>query len=217
MRFLLFRFVFMAMIAVVVDVHMNAASAQNEVLVPEPEPIQPPENIDPNGLDEVPAEPSQDRLSELFGKLKKQTRPGPARATANLIWHEWIDSGSPTINLLMDRAAQAMRRKKTGLAEDLLDQVVVLQPEYAEGWNRRATLYFTLSDFSRSIADIRATLALEPRHFGALSGLAAILQRLNRQEEALETWYRVLEIYPANSAAQKAVIELEERLSGRRT
>ena len=114
MRFLLFRFVFMAMIAVTVDVHMNAASAQNEVLVPEPEPIQPPENIDPNGLDEVPAEPSQDRLSELFGKLKKQTRPGPARATANLIWQEWIDSGSPTINLLMDRAVEAMRRKKTG-------------------------------------------------------------------------------------------------------
>lgn len=217
MRFFAFKILLVVMLASGMASPPGHSWAQSEVLVPEPEPIQPPENIDPNGLDEVPAEPSQDRLSELFGKLKKQTRPGPARATAALIWQEWIDSGSPTINLLMSRAGEAMRRKKSGLAEDLLDQVVVLQPEYAEGWNRRATLYFTLSDFSRSLADIRATLAIEPRHFGALSGLAAILQRLNRDKEALATWYRVLEIYPANSAAQKAVIELEEKLSGRRT
>ena len=110
-----------------------------------------------------------------------------------------------------------MSKRKFAVAEDLLDQVTTLAPEYAEGWNRRATLYFTMSDYGRSVADIETTLALEPRHFGALSGLAAILQRLNRDEEALVTWYKVLEIYPANKPAQSAVVALEEKLAGSRT
>lgn len=114
-------------------------------------------------------------------------------------------------------AATAMRSKNYAKAEDLLDQVVVLNPEFAEGWNRRATLYFTKLDYSRSLADIEKTLALEPRHFGALSGLAVIMQRLNRNQDALKAWYRVLEIYPANKAAQDAVIALEEELAGSRT
>ena len=96
-------------------------------------------------------------------------------------------------------------------------QVTVLAPDYAEGWNRRATLYFQKSDLSRSIADIETTLSLEPRHFGALSGLAVILNRLDRKQEALDTWYKVLEIYPANQTAQKAVIDLEEELAGSNT
>ncbi len=157
------------------------------------------------------------RLDDLFAKLKKQTNYGAANATAVQIWTAWTDSGSDTINLLMDRALQAMQGKNTSLAEDLLNQVVVLAPDYAEGWNRRATFYFTISDFPRSISDIEVTLALEPRHFGALSGLAMILQQLDRDEEALTTWYRVLEVYPANKQAQKSVIDLEEKLSGRRT
>lgn len=174
------------------------------------EPLAPPE-------DTVPVAPSNATLEELFQKLERETKPGAANATAKLIWSEWTESGSDSVNLLMFRAIRAMQQNKQSLAEDLLDQVVVLAPGYAEGWNRRATLYYTMSDFRRSIADIEVTLALEPRHFGALSGLAAILQQLDREEEALKTWYRVLEIYPANPQAQKAVISLEEKLSGKRT
>jgi tetratricopeptide (TPR) repeat protein len=117
----------------------------------------------------------------------------------------------------MSWAARAMRDEDYAKAEDLLDQVIVLKPEYSEVWNRRATLYFTKLDYGRSLADIEKTLALEPRHFGALSGLAVIMQRLDRNKDALKAWYRVLEIYPANKAAQDAVIALEEELAGSRT
>jgi tetratricopeptide (TPR) repeat protein len=71
-----------------------------------------------------------------------------------------------------------------------------------------------MENYGKSIADIERTLALEPRHYGALAGLAAILERLNRQEEALETWYRVLSVYPAMTSGQDAVIRLEEDLAG---
>ncbi|MEL7429170.1 MAG: hypothetical protein AAFN43_04135 [Pseudomonadota bacterium] len=95
--------------------------------------------------------------------------------------------------------------------------MVVIAPDFAEGWNRRATLYFLMDDYSNSLADIETTLALEPRHFGALSGLAAIMQRIGREKDALDTWYKVLEVYPANKQAQQAVIILEDALAGRKT
>ena len=155
-------------------------------------------------------------LDRLFAKLGRETKSSKANATARQIWNEWTQSGSSSIDLLMTWAARAMAEKNYAAAQDLLDQVIVLAPEYSEGWNRRATLYYSMSDFGRSISDIKQTLELEPRHFGALSGLAAILQKLERDEEALNTWYRVLEIFPANKQAQDAVVSLEEKLSGNR-
>lgn len=158
-----------------------------------------------------------DTLDRLFEKLRKDPAQSSARATARMIWREWSYSGSRSVDLLMSWAAKAMGAKDYPKAQDLLDHVIVIAPDYAEGWNRRATLYYTIDDFGKSLADIETTLALEPRHFGALSGLAAIMQRVGKEEQALEAWYKVLEIYPANKQAQEAVIKLEEELSGRRT
>jgi len=153
-------------------------------------------------------------LDDLFAELQRQTSGAGANRIARQIWAKWSESGSASIDLLMQWAAEAMREKKYAIAEDLLTQVTVLAPDFAEGWNRRATMYYLESDFSKSIADIERTLQLEPRHFGALSGLGVILQRTGAREKALATWYRVLAIYPANDSAQKAVIELEEELAG---
>ena len=189
------------------------AIAQQNITPPDEEtvqPILPPENNDA-------VIESQETLDRLFEQLKKDPKKSSASATARMIWREWTASGSKSIDLLMSWAARAMRNQEFAKAEDLLDQVIVLNPEYSEGWNRRATLYFTKLDYGRSLADIEKTLALEPRHFGALSGLAAIMQRLDRNKDALKAWYRVLEIYPANKAAQDAVIALEEKLAGSRS
>lgn len=190
------------------------ANAQQSIVPPPDEetskPILPPENNDA-------VIESNQTIDRLFDQLKKDPKESSSSATARMIWREWTASGSRSIDLLMAWSGTAMRSQNFAKAEDLLDQVVVLKPEYAEGWNRRATLYFNKLDYSRSLADIEKTLALEPRHFGALSGLAVIMQRLDREEDALKAWYRVLEIYPANQTAQKAVIELEEELAGRRT
>ncbi len=117
----------------------------------------------------------------------------------------------------MQRVSESMAGKQNNVALDLLDQIIILAPDYAEGWNRRATLHFALKEYGRSISDIERVLELEPRHYGALSGLAVILQGLDRKEKSLETWYKVLEIYPANEQAQKAVIKLEDELAGNPT
>ncbi|MCB1456983.1 MAG: tetratricopeptide repeat protein [Nitratireductor sp.] len=154
-------------------------------------------------------------LDSLLGDLARQSDPAKAQRIARQVSRKWLDSGSETINLLMDWSARAFREKNSPLAEDLLTQVVTLAPDYAEGWNRRATLYYTQGNLGRSLADIERVLQLEPRHFGALSGLGSILQRTGSDRKALETYFKVLEIYPANRPAQKAVEELEEELSGK--
>lgn len=156
-------------------------------------------------------------LDSLFQDLRTQSNRAAARRVVRQIWGKWNESGSATIDLLMGWAVEAMRADNTAVAEDMLTQVVVLQPDFAEGWNKRATLYFTKGDYGRSLADIERVLQLEPRHFGALSGLAAILQKTGEDRKALDVWKRVLAIYPANDQAQKAVIELEEELAGQAT
>lgn len=191
----------------------SMAIAQQNITPPDEENVQP--ILPPENNNEVIE--SQETLDRLFEQLKKDPKTSSASATARMIWREWTASGSRSIDLLMSWAARAMRDQEYAKAEDLLDQVIVLNPEYSEGWNRRATLYFTKLDYSRSLADIEKTLELEPRHFGALSGLAVIMQRLDRNKAALKAWYRVLEIYPANKAAQDAVIALEEELTDNRT
>ena len=175
-----------------------------------------PQNATEKSPEPQPKKTKSERLDSLFNELARQARTAPAGSTARLIWKEWTDSGSASINALMHWAGAAMNDKKHAQALDLLDQVTVLMPEYAEGWNRRATLFFTMKQYGKSIADIEQTLRLEPRHFGALSGLGMILQQTKQDEKALETWYKVLEIYPANKAAQEAVIALEEKLADRR-
>ncbi|MGI9354475.1 MAG: tetratricopeptide repeat protein, partial [Rhizobiaceae bacterium] len=111
-------------------------------------------------------------------------------------------------------ARAATGRKSYGKALDLLDQVVTMRPNYAEGFNQRATLHFMMKNYSKSIADIERTLALEPRHFGALAGLANILEQLGEKKRAMETWYRALAVYPTMKSAQAAVLRLEEELAG---
>jgi tetratricopeptide (TPR) repeat protein len=158
--------------------------------------------------------PQKPSLDDLFANLKRETDSIKARRIAQSIWKNWTRSGSETVDLLMGWAAIAMAEKEWATAFDLLDQVVVLAPQYAEGWNRRATLYFMRSQYGRSIHDIEQVLKLESRHFGAMAGLGNILQRLDDNRQALIIWKRVLEVYPANENAQKTVANLEEKLSG---
>ena len=165
----------------------------------------------------VAAEPEISEIDRLFTELRAEANTGKARRVARGIWQIWTDSGSDTIDLLMEWALQKIQQKQYVLADELLTQIVVLKPDYVEGWNRRATLHYITADYSRSLADIRQVLRMEPRHFGALAGLASILQRTDQDRKALETWYNVLALYPANRQAQEAVIKLEEELAGRGT
>lgn len=171
--------------------------------------------VETDGDEDIAAPREAVTLDDLFEDLRRQTKAPAANRVARMIWREWGDSGSDTVNLLMQWSGKALEEKKYAVAEDLLTQIITLAPDYAEGWNRRATLYFAQSDYGRSIADIERVLQLEPRHFGALAGLGMILDRTGAERKALETWYRVLEIYPANRRAQQAVVKLEEELAGK--
>ncbi|GAB5463459.1 hypothetical protein [Hoeflea alexandrii] len=157
-----------------------------------------------------------DSLDTLFAELKRERDERQAKRISERIWAEWRDSGSATANLLMQWADKAVTDKKNSLALDLLDQVVVLMPDYAEGWNRRATLNFAMGNHDKSMADISRVLALEPRHFGAISGMAAIMAAAGNDELELKAWEQMLEIYPANRQAQERLGELADKLSGSR-
>lgn len=161
------------------------------------------------------AAPSGDaQLDRLFSRLKRESDPRNAKLIADDIWTQWTQSGSATIDLLMQWSNEAMRDNRFATALDLLDQVIVLRPDYAEGWNRRATVHFLMNEHAKSMADINKVLALEPRHFGALSGMAAIFTAAGRDAAALRAYRRVLDVYPADRGAQEKVIELEDELAG---
>jgi len=157
-----------------------------------------------------------DSLDTLFAELKRERDERQAKRISERIWAEWRDSGSATANLLMQWADKAVTDKKNSLAMDLLDQVVVLMPDYAEGWNRRATLNYAMGNHDKSMADISRVLALEPRHFGAISGMAAIMAAAGNDELEFKAWEQMLEIYPANRQAQERLGELADKLSGSR-
>ena len=127
----------------------------------------------------------------------------------------WIVSGSDTCNLLMGRARAAADEKDYDLAIKLLNAVVELKPDYIEGWNRRATIYYLKKDYAHSIADIREVLSREPRHFGALSGLGLILQEIGDDKHALEAYRKVLAIDPHLEHVAETVKCLSEKVEGR--
>ncbi|MBZ9679171.1 hypothetical protein LB524_12575 [Mesorhizobium sp. ESP6-5] len=156
----------------------------------------------------------QARLDKLFSDLKRERNEKAAERIAGSIWNEWFQSGSASIDLMMQWSQKAMNDQKFDVALDFLDQVVTLQPSYAEGWNRRATVHFMMKNYGKSMADIDRTLQLEPRHFGALSGLAQIMAETGHKQSALEAWQKVLAIYPMMRSAQNQVATLSEELAG---
>jgi tetratricopeptide (TPR) repeat protein len=155
-------------------------------------------------------------LDNMFLELRRAKSSAAAGGVAERIKERWSRSESATVDLLMQWAGEAMDRKDWPAAQDFLDQVVVLKPGFAEGWNRRATMHYLAGNLPKSMADIERTLALEPRHFGALSGMAAIFMDIGKKEQALAAYRRVLDVYPQLRDAQKQVGTLEDELTGSR-
>jgi tetratricopeptide (TPR) repeat protein len=167
-----------------------------------------------DGIDATAPKTRAQRLDELFVALKRERNEKAAERIAARIWQEWNRSGSATVDLMMQWSQAAVEKQKYDVALDFLDQVVTLSPDYSEGWNRRATVHFMMHSFAKSMADIERTLELEPRHFGALSGLAQIMKATERKQRALDAYQRVLDIYPMLRSAQDEVATLSEELTG---
>jgi tetratricopeptide (TPR) repeat protein len=161
-----------------------------------------------------PPKTKAERLDKMFSDLKRERNEKAAERIANQIYLVWSDSGSASIDLMMQWSQKAIEDQKFDVALDFLDEVVTLQPDFAEGWNRRATVHFLMKNYAKSMADIDRTLELEPRHFGAIAGLAQIMADTGRKEQALRAWQRVLDIYPMLRNAQDQVATLSEDLAG---
>lgn len=158
-----------------------------------------------------------DTVGALFSSLKKERDATKARTLASEIVAEWNDSGSATINLLMQWAQEAAEKKENPAAYDFLDQIVLLDPDYAQAHYRRAMIHFADGDVRKAMVDLNQTLEKEPRHFPALASLASILEAADRDELALKAWERYLALYPADKEAQKEADKLTEKLAGTRS
>ena len=142
------------------------------------------------------ADQTDSRLEPLFARLLAAKDIGEARPIEISIWEIWTASDDSAITELMRESAAAMSRRDYPRALRYLDQVVAIAPDYAEGWNRRATVYYLADRYDESLEDIARTLNLEPRHFGALSGRGLVLTALDRTEEALTAFEEALAIHP---------------------
>ncbi len=132
------------------------------------------------------------------------------------IYAAWNRSGSPSMNLLAERADKAVAAHDYDTALIHLNDLTRLAPGFAEGWNKRATVYFLRDEYGRSLGDIARVLALEPRHFGAYSGLGIILDRLGDKEGALEAYQRAVAINPNLPGAAEGIKKLKREVEGER-
>ena len=131
------------------------------------------------------------------------------------LWLLWTRSGDAAIDALMAKATEAMQAARYDEAITLLDQIVAKMPEFAEGWNRRATVHYLAGELRKSIADCDQVLKRNPHHFGALSGLGQIYLQLEDEESALKWFRRALEVNPNMLGVEMNVRMLEQRLKPR--
>lgn len=188
----------------------SPATAQDPNWQPQPKPEAPAAS---------PAKPEPDEakssLDKLFERLAQSKDEEEAKGIAGLIERRWLRSGSDTADLLMGRALAAVAGKDQPLAIELLDRVLALEPNWAEAWNKRATVFYMMGDSERAVADVQKTLALEPRHFGAWSGLGMIFHAAEDSKRALEAFRKALAIHPHLATVKELVERLIPEVEGR--
>lgn len=149
----------------------------------------------------------------LFSELAEAT-PEEAARIEGQIAGLWSKSGSPAMDLLLRRGEDALEAGDAAAALDHFHALVDHAPEFAEGYNGRATAYYLTGRLGPALADIQVALRLNPRHFGALRGLAIVLEQLERPAEALEVYRHVLALHPHAEGVSDAVDRLSIQLEG---
>ena len=177
------------------------------------EPGPPEKDAEPQTQSPQPPSPAEMR-AEIYARLAASKDPDETEGLVGLLVTAYAQSGSDTGDLLLKRAHKAIEAKDYKAAEKILDATIVVLPDWAESWNARATLRYLDGDFDGSMADIAETLKREPRHLGALLGMATILKSRDKDDAALKVYERVLAIAPHWKSAEEAVDKLKAEIAG---
>jgi tetratricopeptide (TPR) repeat protein len=155
------------------------------------------------------------QLDQLFASLKTTKVEEEADAIVAEIWKLWLQSGRPGLDASLQQAVDFAGSSLAVLAMPILDDIVARAPDWAEGWNKRATVLYMLGEHDRSLADIEHVLALEPRHFGALSGIGLIRIAKGQPREALAAYRRALSVNPFLKERLELIPALERQVGER--
>ena len=139
------------------------------------------------------------RLRDESGLVRSYAEQG--------LWLLWSRSGDPRIDAVMAQGGEEMQAGRYAEAIKIFTSVIKAKPQFAEGWNKRATAYYLAGDYDKSIADCGEVLKRNPKHFGALSGMGLVYTKLERYDEALKWFRKALDVNP-NMAGVEMNIEL---------
>jgi len=151
----------------------------------------------------IKADQNDARLENLFEILSKTESDIQINEVTSSIWDIWYETNDPSIEADFYRGLESMRTGDLIMAVAFFTRVIDKNPNFAEGWNKRATVYYMLGKFDVSMMDIHETLKLEPRHFGAMDGMGLIFIHLEQFDKAIDIYNRMLEIFPNNSSTKQ--------------
>ncbi len=142
------------------------------------------------------ADQNDPRLNNLFKKLNETENQDEIRNLISDIWNIWYEVDDPKVIEYFEKGIQAMNLRNYPLAIKYFNNLIEEDPNFAEGWNKRATVHFMMGNFDQSMQDIIKTLELEPRHFGALDGMGLIFIHQGQFQQAIDVYDKMLEIFP---------------------
>ena len=142
------------------------------------------------------ADQNDPRLNNLFKKLNETEDQDEIRDLISDIWNIWYEVDDPKVIEYFEKGIQAMNLRNYPLAIRFFNNLIEEDPNFAEGWNKRATVHFMMGNFDQSMQDIIKTLELEPRHFGALDGMGLIFIHQGQFQQAIDVYDKMLEIFP---------------------
>ena len=142
------------------------------------------------------ADQNDPRLNNLFKKLNETENQDEIRDLISDIWNIWYEVDDPKVIEYFEKGIQAMNLRNYPLAIRFFNNLIEEDPNFAEGWNKRATVHFMMGNFDQSMQDIIKTLELEPRHFGALDGMGLIFIHQGQFQHAIDVYDKMLEIFP---------------------
>ncbi len=160
----------------------------------------------------VVADQDDPRLADLFARLRVTSDLAEADAVTDEIWAIWVASDDESATELMSAGIALMALGRPAEALPRFDKLVEIAPQFAEGWNKRATVHYLLDNYQESVDDIERTLALEPRHFGALSGLGLIYMETGDDAVALRAFEGALEVNPHLPGTRRNIEIINDRL-----